>query len=95
DFFNYVQLNRENPNHQKYYQWRDKYFTLCQEFSIDPPAAAISFGLRVPGITSIALNSSNPQRVQKNIEMANTTIPNTFWQRMKSEQLIDPSYPHI
>ncbi|MCH5716330.1 hypothetical protein [Niabella hibiscisoli] len=44
---------------------------------------------------SIALNSSNPKRVQQNIEMANAEIPADFWQRMKEEQLIDNNYPHL
>ena len=95
DYFNYIQLSRENPEHAKYYQWRDRFNELCKEYNIEPPAAAICFGLRIPGVKSIALNSSNPRRVRHNIEMADTEIPAVFWQRMKEEGLIDKDYPHL
>ncbi|MCH5599870.1 aldo/keto reductase [Niabella ginsengisoli] len=95
DFFNYTELSRENPEHKKYYEWRDKFNQICIEYNIEPPAAAIYFGLHVPGIKSIALNSSNPKRVRHNIEMANANIPPAFWQRMKEEGLIDKNYPHL
>lgn len=95
DFFNYTALSRDNPAHQKYYAWRDRFNQLCKEYQIEPPAAAIAFGLQVPGIQSIALNSSNPQRVRHNIELANATIDPAFWQRMKDEGLIDIHYPHL
>ncbi len=95
DYFNYVLLNRENPEHRHYYTWRDKFYAVCQEFNIEPSAAAIYFGLHIPGIKSIALNSSNPARVRKNVAMGDLQIPQNFWQRMKAEKLIDPGYPHL
>lgn len=95
DYFNYVLLNRENPAHKHYYTWRDKLYAVCQEFNIEPSAAAIYFGLHIPGIKSIALNSSNPARVRKNVAMGDLQIPQNFWQRMKAEKLIDPEYPHL
>lgn len=95
DYFNYTQLHRDNPNHKKYYDWRDRFFELCKSENIEPSVAAIQFGLQVPGIKSIALSSTNPQRVQKNIEMANTTIPSSFWKLMKEHGLIDMAYPHV
>lgn len=95
DFFNYIELNRDNPAHKKYYDWRDRFYTICKEHGIEPPAAAIYFGLHVPGVKSIALNSSNAKRVRHNIEMANAQIPSSFWERMKAEALIEESYPHL
>ena len=95
DYFNYIQLDRNNPEHQHYYHWRDRFNSLCAEYNIAPPAAAIYFGLHVPGVKSIALNSSNPKRVQHNIQMANAEIPAAFWQQMKEENLIDNNYPHL
>lgn len=95
DYFNYLPLNRSFPQHKKYYVWRDAFFTLCKEYNVTPAAAAIYFALHVPGIKSIALNSSHPQRVQDNIKMAYTEIPVLFWQRMKEENLIDKDYPYL
>lgn len=95
DYFNYVQLSRDNPEHTRYYHWRDKFFEICKEHNIDPAAAAIYFGLHVPGVKSIALNSSNPARVRKNIEMADANIPASFWNLLKEEGLIDKNYPYL
>lgn len=95
DYFNYIQLSRENPEHASYYKWRDRFNELCTEYNITPPAAAIYFGLHIPGVKSIALNSSNPKRVRHNIEMANAEIPAVFWQRMKEDGLIDKDYSHL
>lgn len=95
DFFNYTQLNRDNPEHKKYYDWRDRFIAVCNEYNIEPPAAAIYFGLHAPGVNSIALNSSNPKRVRHNIEMANAEIPKAFWEKMKDEGLIDKDYSSL
>lgn len=95
DYFNYVLLNRQNPEHTHYYIWRDKFYAVCRDFNIEPSAAAIYFGLHIPGIKSIALNSSNPVRVRKNVAMGDLEIPQNFWQRMKAEKLIDPEYPYL
>lgn len=94
DFFNYIELNRQNPEHKKYYGWRDRFFSICHEYKIKPAAAAISFAVNVPGVKSIALNSSNPKRVRENVEMANVEIPDSFWERLKAEGLIDNNYPY-
>jgi len=95
DYFNYIQLSRNNPEQAKYYNWRDKYNEVCAAYNITPAAAAIYFGLHIPGVTSIALNSSNPGRVKQNLEMAAAEIPAAFWQRLKEEDLIDKNYPHL
>ncbi len=95
NFFNYVELSRDNPAHEKYYRWRDRFCKICKDYNIEPSAAAIYFGLHIPGVKSIALNSSNPKRVRHNIEMANTEIPSSFWTRMKEEGLMEKSYPHL
>lgn len=95
DYFNYIQLSRDNPEHQQYYDWRDQFFAVCQEFEIKPAAAAIAFAVNIPGINSIALNSSNPARVRENVEMANVVLPASFWRRLKDEGLIDKGYPHL
>ncbi len=95
DYFNYLELNRQNPEHKKYYHWRDQFFGICNEYNIEPAAAAISFAINIPGVQSIALNSSNPVRVRQNIKMADAAIPSSFWQRLKAEGLIDKDYAYL
>lgn len=95
DYFNYIELDRNNEAHKRYYDWRDKYFAICKEYGLEPAAAAIYFSLHIPGVKSIALNSSNPKRVRQNVTMANAEIPASFWQRLKEENLIAADYPHL
>lgn len=95
DFFNYEELSKTHPAHKKYYYWRDRFHTICNEYGIQPAAAAISFAINIPGIKSIALNSSNPRRVKENVQMADAIIPADFWNRMKEEGLIDRDYPYV
>lgn len=95
NYFNYQLVSGEDPQHQKLLDWRNKFYALCSEFNIKPAAASIYFSLHIPGITSIALNSSSPQRTKQNIELANTEIPAAFWIKMKAEGLIDKAYPYL
>jgi D-threo-aldose 1-dehydrogenase len=50
--------------------------------------------MTVPGVTSVALNTSNPERVKENVEMVNTQIPDIFWKDMKENGLIDKNFPY-
>lgn len=95
DIFNYSKLYPDNPEHSKYFKWRNKFYEVCKEFDLQPAVAAIYFGLHIPGVKSIALNSSNPQRVKWNNEAANAKIPLHFWEKMKQEGLVDIHYPHL
>jgi len=95
DYFNYILLDRQRPEHAPYYQWRDRYYQICKEYGLDPAAAAIYFGLHIPGVKSIALNSSNPDRVHKNVEMGRLEIDPAFWTRLKAEGLIAADYPYL
>ncbi len=89
NFFNYIELSRENPEHKKYYHWRDSFFAVCKEFNIKPAAAAIAFAINIPGVKSVALNSSNPKRVRENVQMADAGLPDAFWKKLKDLELID------
>lgn len=95
DFFNYEALSRTNPAHKKYYHWRSRFYSICNEYGIKPAASAISFAINIPGVKSIALNSSHPQRVKENLQMADAVIPAAFWSRMKEEGLIERDYPYV
>lgn len=94
-YFNYQLVTKEDTVHGKLYAWRERFYNICKEFEIRPAEACIYFGLHVPGVTSIALNSSSPHRTQQNIALANTNIPKAFWNRMKEEGLIDRNYYYL
>jgi len=88
DYFDYKLVTRESPEGEALYKWRSEFFALCKEFEIAPAAACIQFGLRAPGVSSIALSTTDASRIKDNIDMVHTEIPLDFWTAMKEKGLI-------
>lgn len=95
NYFNYRPVSANNKNDTALLQWREKFFALCSQYKIKPAEACIYFGLHIPGIASIALNSSSPVRTKQNIAMANAEIPAAFWNEMKEQKLMDINYSFL
>jgi D-threo-aldose 1-dehydrogenase len=93
DYYNYHLMDREN--NAGLFKWRDSFFGLCDKYNIKPAEAAVAFGLHAPGVKSIALSTTNVNRIKGNIEMANAKIPAGFWADMKAEGLIDNDYAYL
>lgn len=74
------------------YAWREQFFALCNTFNIMPAEACFNFGFNIPGIDSVALSTSHPNKVKGNIEMAIKQIPHQFWQAMKQQGLLEEHY---
>ncbi len=49
--------------------WRKAFEAICQEFQVSPGDAALHFGLSHPAIVSIALNTSKPDKMNRNVEI--------------------------
>ncbi|MCJ8208997.1 aldo/keto reductase [Mucilaginibacter sp. RS28] len=90
DFYNYRPVDPVKDSNL--YQWRESFYKLCREFEVEPAAACIAFAISAPGVNSIALNTTNKNRVSKNMRMAEVQIPNDFWMTMILKGMIDPSY---
>lgn len=75
------------------FAWREKFFRVCQEFGVKPADACVQFGLRVPGIVAVALNTEKPERIKTNFESASVTVPPLFWTALQREGLIGPHAP--
>ncbi|QJD97272.1 aldo/keto reductase [Mucilaginibacter robiniae] len=91
DYYNYKLVTADDEEGKALLQWRDDFFALCNKYHIKPAEACVQFGLRAPGVTSIALSTTNPDRVKSNIDMAHVQVPEEFWQEMKTQKLIDPA----
>jgi D-threo-aldose 1-dehydrogenase len=74
------------------YQWREMFYQACKDYNIKPVDACVVFGLKAPGVKSIALNTTNAERVALNVAVASLKIPATFWNEMKERGLIDKAY---
>jgi len=92
DYFDYRLIHPDTSANKALFEWRDKFFNLCKQFAIKPAEACVQFALQVPGVKSIALNTSEAKRVKQNIEMADTTIPVEFWDVLRSQGLIGADY---
>ncbi|WP_114781723.1 aldo/keto reductase [Botryobacter ruber] len=92
DHYDYKLLDPNNEEHKAIFKWREDFVALCQEFGIKPAEASVQFALHAPGVVSLALSTTNPKRVQENIDMAHMQIPEAFWKAMADKNLISASY---
>lgn len=89
DYFNYQLVDHDSSNGKLLYEWRDRFFELCRQFDLQPAEVCVDFGLHIPGVESIAMNTSRAEKVKVNIAMADQHIPDAFWEAMQQEGLID------
>jgi D-threo-aldose 1-dehydrogenase len=92
DYYNYRLIDKRTAEGRALFSWRDRFNAICANFNVLPAAACAIFGLSAPGVTSIALNTTNPDRVKHNVTMADSDIPLLFWAKLSNEGLISPHY---
>src|SRR5207253_102417 len=84
DHYDYKLIQPDTEANKATFKWREDFFALCKSHGILPAEACVQFALRAPGVVSIALNTTSPNRVKDNVEMANVVIPKSFWEDMKA-----------
>jgi D-threo-aldose 1-dehydrogenase len=94
-FFDYRELHQEDPADKPLFAWRDRFHALCRQHDVLPAAACVRFAMSPPGVAAIALNTSRPEQVQRNRDLASADIPAAFWTAMKDARLISPAYPYL
>ena len=95
DFYDYRKVDPLSEKDKTLFEWRDKFFSICRSFNVKPAEACVMFGMSPPGIVSIALNTSKPDRVRDNVELVSAKIPADFWITMKEQNLINNSYRFV
>ena len=95
DKFDYQEVDAASEMGQKLRGWRKAFETLCREHQVSPGDAALHFGLSHPAIVSIALNTSKPDKMKRNVETLQKKIPESFWKAMKEKGLMDPDYRYL
>ena len=88
NFYNYREIDPETSAGRELFQWRDHFYKICKSFNLSPVAACIKFGIAAPGVDSIALSTTNPERVSQNMALLDVTIPDDFWEQLHQEGLI-------
>ena len=89
DYFDYRRVRRGDPGSDPLFRWREEFFAVCETYAVKPAAACIQFALEAPGVSSVALQSSDPARVKENLELATTPLPGEFWRALSEHGLID------
>jgi D-threo-aldose 1-dehydrogenase len=95
DKFDYQEVDPGSEMGQNLFGWRDAFNTLCQEHKVSPGDAALHFGLSHPAINSIALNTSKPEKMNRNVEILQQKISDSFWKAMKKKGLMAPDYRYL
>jgi len=67
---------------------RAKFLACCQKYRIAPAAAAVEFGMRLPGVKATALNTSHPARIAENIGLVTHHSPAAFWAELRQTGVI-------
>lgn len=92
DYYDYRFLDPNDPENQDFFKWRILFFEICDRYKIKPAHACIQFALQAPGVTSIALNTTNPARVQENVKMVHEAVPDELWDDLISNGLVKPYF---
>lgn len=95
DFFDYVSIKPDSAENRAKFKWREDFFAICKKHDVVPANACVQFAMTPPGVISISLNTSNPDRVKNNVESIECKIPAGFWIDMVKKKLIDNDYPHL
>jgi D-threo-aldose 1-dehydrogenase len=89
NYFDYRLVEKGTLESDALFKWRQDFFSVCNEFGVSPAHACVQFALNVPGVKSIALNTTDANRVQSNLAMIHATIPKQFWQELSNRKLTD------
>ena len=95
DKFDYMDVDRDSDLGKKIYPWREAFIAICERHGIVPGDACIHFGMSHPAIASIALNTSKPHKMNKNVEILMQEIPAAFWSELKERGLINREYQYL
>ncbi|MCJ8208646.1 aldo/keto reductase [Mucilaginibacter sp. RS28] len=95
EFYNYKPVDAADPKGRALLEWRERFYEACREHNIEPIAACVRFALSAPGTESIALSTTNPDKIKVNLEYPEKTIHAGFWEDLKAKKLIDPNYAYL
>ena len=95
NLFDYQEIKPDSEKGRIIYPWRERFNEICQKFNVVPGDTCMHFSMSHPAIVSIALNTSKPEKMNRNVEILQKEIPDAFWKEMKQEGLIAPGYKYL
>lgn len=70
------------------FEWRERFFAVCRKYEVSAADACIEYGLSPAAVQAVALNTTSPGRVQKNVRAIDSRAPEEFWTELREEGLI-------
>lgn len=62
--------------------------SLCADFGVTLPSAALQFPLLSPVVRNVVVGGSTPAQVRQSVERANEPIPPALWAALRDEELV-------
>ena len=93
DYFDYRLIRPDSEKNKKLFQWRVDFFQACKGFDVSPAHACIQFALKLPGVTSVALSTTDPRKVKTNVEFCLSPVADEFWSELKRRNLLSENSP--
>jgi D-threo-aldose 1-dehydrogenase len=95
NYYDYRIVTGDTAEDKALLAWRSSFFDVCKGFNISPAQVCVQFALCIPGVKSIALNTTDPSRIKKNLDMVNTRIPIALWNTLYENGLITMPVSHF
>lgn len=95
EFLDYRKVDPSDPADADKLRWREAFTEICQRHGQSPFDVAVAFGASHPAVSSVALSTSRPNRVESMVRAATNTMPPEVWGSLKEAGLIDASYAHL
>jgi D-threo-aldose 1-dehydrogenase len=94
-YFDYRVVSAEIEADRPLFAWRKSFVSLCEAHGVSPMQACVQFGLSVPGVVAVALNTSHADRIGENVAAVAEPMPPQFWTSLKEEGLVAKDYPYV
>jgi len=79
DHFDYQPVTAGNPADQKLLAWREQFHQLCGRHNVTPAVACLHYGLSFDGVAAVAVSTSNPARIAKQVADIAADVPDALW----------------
>ncbi|WPR73333.1 aldo/keto reductase [Algoriphagus sp. NG3] len=93
EYYDYQLIKPDSHQNKSRFEWRDKFFNLCSEHTVSPAHACIQFGLSAPGVSCLALSTSDSEKVKRNVDFITNSLPQSFWKAMHDRGLLHQHSP--
>jgi D-threo-aldose 1-dehydrogenase len=95
EFLDYRPIDPTDSADADRLHWREEFVTVCRDHDSKPFDVAVAFGVSHPGIASVALSTSRPERVESMVHAATSVPPAEIWKSFREKGLIDASYRYL